>query len=157
MITLIETDRVADVIDFTTALQTEHWDEIAKNKHLMVLAPDVEKYRAIENLGKLFAVLAYDGDEMVGYSVNIIDNNLHYRDLIQAQNDVLFVKPTHRAGRLFMRMRDATLKMAAARGARLMLWHAKERTPLAYMLPRLGCKVQDIIFSEELAPITPTV
>jgi hypothetical protein len=116
----------------------------------MVLAPDVDKYRAIEQVGKLFAVLAYDGDEMVGYSVNIVTNNLHYRDLIQAQNDVLFVKQSYRAGRLFMRLRDATLKMAAARGARLMLWHAKEKTPLAYMLPRLGCKVQDVIFSEEL-------
>lgn len=150
MITLIETDRVADVIDLSTALQTEHWEEIAKNKHLMVLAPDVEKYARIEQAGKLFAVLAYDGDEMVGYSVNILDNNLHYRDLVQAQNDVLFVKPTHRAGRLFMRLREATLRMAAARGVRLMLWHAKEATPLAEILPRLGCKVQDIIYSEEL-------
>ena len=151
MITLIETDRVADVIDLSTALQQEHWEEIARNKHLMVLAPDVDKYRAIEQAGKLFAVLAYDGDEMVGYSVNILDNNLHYRDLVQAQNDVLFVKQSHRAGRLFMRLREATLRMAAARGARLMLWHAKEQTPLADILPRLGCKVQDIIYSEELA------
>jgi hypothetical protein len=150
MITLIETDRVADVIDLSTALQLEHWEEIAKNKHLMVLAPDVDKYRAIEQAGKLFAVLAYDGDEMVGYSVNILDHNLHYRDLLQAQNDVLFVKPSHRAGRLFMRLREATLRMAAARGARLMLWHAKEQTPLAAILPRLGCKVQDVIYSEEL-------
>lgn len=151
MITIIETDRVSDVIDLSTALQTEHWEEIAKNKHLMVLAPDVEKYRLIEQAGKLFAVLAYDGDEMVGYSVNIVDNNLHYRDLVQAQNDVLFVKPSHRAGRLFLRLREATMRMAAARGARLMLWHAKEDTPLADILPRLGCKVQDIIYSEELA------
>jgi hypothetical protein len=151
MIRLIETDRVADVIDLSTALQQEHWEEIARNKHLMVLAPDVDKYRLIEQAGKLFAVLAYDGDEMVGYSVNILDNNLHYRDLVQAQNDVLFVKQSHRAGRLFMRLREATLRMAAARGARLMLWHAKEQTPLADILPRLGCKVQDIIYSEELA------
>jgi quercetin dioxygenase-like cupin family protein len=150
MITLIETERVADVIDLSTALQQEHWEEIARNKHLMVLAPDVEKYRAIERAGKLFAVLAYDGDEMVGYSVNILDRNLHYRDLVQAQNDVLFVKQSHRAGRLFMRLRDATLRMAKDRGARLMLWHAKQETPLAEILPRLGCKVQDIIYSEEL-------
>lgn len=151
MITLIETDRVADVIDLTTDLQTEHWEEIAKNKHLMVLAPDVAKYRSIEQAGKLFAVLAYDGDEMVGYSVNLIDTNLHYMGLVQAQNDVLFVKPSHRAGRLFMRLREATIAGAARRGARLMLWHAKKDTPLAAILPRLGCKVQDIIYSEELA------
>jgi hypothetical protein len=151
MITLIETDRVADVIDLTTALQTEHWDEIARNKHLMVLAPDIEKYRHIEQAGKLFAVLAYDGDEMIGYSVNLIDTNLHYMGLVQAQNDVLFVKSEHRGGRLFMRLRDATIAGAARRGARLMLWHAKKDTPLAQILPRLGCSVQDIIYSEELA------
>lgn len=151
MIRLIETDRVTDLIDLSTTLQQEHWEEIARNKHLMVLSPDVDKYRLLEQAGKLFVVLAYDGDDIVGYSVNIIDNNLHYSNLVQAQNDLLFVTQSHRAGRLFMRLREATLRMASERGARLMLWHAKEQTPLAEILPRLGCKVQDIIYSEELA------
>lgn len=149
-ISIVHRNVITDKIEETTALQREHWDEIAKNKHLMVLDPDVEQYHMLEQAGRLFAVLAYDGDEMIGYSVNILSVNLHYSSLLMAHNDVLFVKPTHRAGRLFMRMRDATIAEARRRGARLMLWHAKEGTPLAAILPRMGCSVQDIILSEEL-------
>jgi hypothetical protein len=32
----------------------------------------------------------------------------------------------------------------------MMLWHAKPDTPFAALLPRVGCKLQDLIFSEVL-------
>lgn len=146
----VETDHVSDLIAQCADLQREHYDELAKNKTVMVLAPDVEQYRRIEQAGMLFAVIAYDGDQIVGYSVNVLATNLHYSTLLMAQNDVLFVGRAHRAGRLGMRLIEMTKALAAKRGARMMLWHAKEGTPLAGILPRLGCKVQDIIYSAEL-------
>lgn len=146
----IETDTVAHLVAQCTELQREHWEELAKNKELMVLSPDVEQYRQIEQAGMLFAIIAYDDDEIVGYSINVLSRNLHYSALLVVQNDVLFVGKAHRAGRVGMRLIDMTKAAAAKRGARLMLWHAKEGTPLAGILPRMGCKVQDIIYSAEL-------
>lgn len=146
----VECETITDKIAASHQLQVEHWEEIARNKHLMVLNPDVEQYARLERAGLLFAVIAYAGDEIIGYSVNILVRNLHYSALLMAQNDLLFVGAAHRGGRAFMRLRDATIAAAARRGARMMLWHAKENTPLAEILPRMGCKVQDIIYSEEL-------
>jgi len=148
----VEHDTITDKVEFTRALQQAHWEESARNKHIMVLSPAVEVYRRIEQSGGLFAVIAYDGADIVGYSVNIISQNLHYSHLTMANNDLIFVAPSHRTGRTGMRLIDETERVAAKRGARMMLWHAKEDTPLARILPRTGCKVQDILFSKELAP-----
>lgn len=146
----VETDTITGLIAQSEALQREHYEELATNKTLMVLAPDVEQYRRYEQAGMLFAVLAYEGEQIVGYSVNVLGKNLHYSALLVAENDVLFVGKAHRAGRVGMRLIEMTKALAAKRGAGMMLWHAKEGTPLAGILPRLGCKVQDIIYSTPL-------
>jgi hypothetical protein len=151
-ITFVITDKISDKLEITAELQREHWEETARNKHLMVLDPATEIYAAIEREGGLFAVLAYDGEEMIGYSVNLLSVNLHYSSLYMATNDVLFVAKPYRVGRTPMRLIDETERVAAEYGARMMLWHAKEDTALSQILPRRGCKVQDIIYSKELYP-----
>ena len=144
-------ETITDKIQLTTMLQRLHWEEVARNKHLMVLDPALELYSRIEKSGALFAVMCRHGEKIVGYSVNILSRNLHYRSLIMCTNDVLFIAKEHRVGRTALRIIEATEREAAKRGARMMLWHAKEQTALAAILPRMGCSVQDIIYSKELA------
>lgn len=146
----VELDTVTDQLAAATALREAHYQELATDKKLMVLDPAVEIYRRIEAAGNLFVLMAYDGDEMIGYSVNILATNLHYAGLLMCQNDVLYITPSRRAGRTGIRLMDETERVAAKRGARMMLWHAKEQTALARILPRRGCKVQDILYSKEL-------
>lgn len=144
------TDQVNEVF-FATELLFDHWDEIAKNKDLMKLNPDFDKYTMLDKLGKMFTVTARDAEgKLIGYSVNIVDNHLHYRDLKFSSNDVLFVAHSHRNSSVFMRLKAETKRIAKERGAQLQFWHAKEGSALAAILPRQGCKIQDIIFSEEL-------
>ena len=133
-------------------LLAEHWDEVALNKDLMVLNPDEQRYLALEATGQFFALAAWDGDELVGYSGNFIGQHLHYAGLRYANNDVLFVAKDHRASPLGLRLIRETVAEAQRRGARLMLWHGKQDTPLAELLPKMDYKVQDVIYSRELAP-----
>lgn len=133
------------------ALLKAHWDEVAKNKHLMVLAPDTARYAELEKAGLLLAIGAFtEADEMVGYSVSFIGTNLHYSGLSYAHNDVVYLAKEHRGGRVGLQLLRETERLAKDRGAQLMLWHAKEQTTMANLLPRLGYGVQDIIFSKEL-------
>lgn len=134
----------------TLALFEAHWDEVALNKQVMVLKPDTERYRAMESNGMLLILAAYAGEELVGYSVNFLVRHLHYADLNTASNDLLFVTKEHRAGRVGLQLIRATEAAAKERGAAIMLWHAKENTSLAALMPRLGYGVQDIIFSREI-------
>ena len=71
-------------------------------------------------------------------------------DLRIAQNDILFVKKELRGGRLGLRLLKATEDYAKSEGCKLMLWHAKENTALAKLLPKLKYGVQEIMYSKEI-------
>jgi hypothetical protein len=145
-----ELPHFTDWIRANFELGREHYDEIALNKRLMVYAPDFDSFDRMEAQGALACVGIFDGDVIVGYSVNIVVNHLHYRDLLVAHNDMIFIAQSHRKGRAGLTLIKATKELCAGRGARMMLWHAKEGSALAKLLPRLGCGVQDILFSEGL-------
>lgn len=138
-------------VDEMWNLLVAHWTEVAKNKQVMVLKPDMAKYLQLDAQGALLCLAAIDPDgEIVGYSVCFIGPHIHYADLIVCNNDILFLRDDLRPSRLGLRLMKETERLAAERGARLMLWHAKEETALAKILPRMGYGVQDIIFSKQL-------
>ena len=128
----------------------EHYEEIALRKDLMELRPNWPMYDALDQSGSLFIYLAMQGDVCIGYSMNLVANHLHYADLKYSQNDVLFIKKEFRGGRIGLRLMKVTEEHAKSLGCKVMLWHAKERTTLAALLPRLKYGVQDIMFSKEL-------
>lgn len=138
-------------IDEMWALLAAHWDEVAKNKKVMVLKPDRNRYEELERNGALLCLAALDPDgEIVGYSVCFIGPHIHYADLRVANNDVLFLREDLRPSTVGLRLIRETEKVARARGAQLMLWHAKQGTTLDKIMPRMGYGVQDIIYSKEI-------
>ena len=148
--TTIELSTLEDIKGVIESLFEEHYEEIARNKQIMKLKPNWDVYHKAEDLGTLFTYLAKKEGKCVGYSSNMIGNHLHYADLLYCQNDLLFVSKEHRGGSLGIKLMKATEKHAKLLGCKLMLWHAKQDTTLAQMLPRLKYGVQDIVFSKEL-------
>jgi GNAT superfamily N-acetyltransferase len=148
----ITEESVTANIDQAAPLLRAHWEEIARNKDVMVLKPNVAAYAALEAAGLLICLVARDGDDMVGYCVSILNrSHLHYADLCTAMNDVLYVRPEYRgAARVGLKLIAEMERLAAERGAQLVLWHAKEHTALAGLLPRLGYEVQDVMFSRRV-------
>jgi GNAT superfamily N-acetyltransferase len=131
-------------------LLEDHREELATNKALMVLKPDLPVYIQLEDNGALLSIGAFDGDTIVGYSVNIISRNLHYADVLMCQNDVLYLDPHYRTGPNGLRLIRETERLAKERGCNLVLWHAKPGTNLLHMLPKLGYGTQDVVFSKGL-------
>lgn len=142
---------VADLMDHGTDLFRQHWNEIALNKQVMVLNPDRARYEALETAGSLIVLGAYENSVLVGYSVSFVTEHFHYSDLTIAQNDLLFLVASLRGTRLGLELITETEKAAQAKGAGMMLWHAKPNTPMANLMPRLSYGVQDIIFSKVIA------
>jgi len=136
--------------DQAVDLLVEHREELATDKALMVLKPDFDKYYAMDDLGALLVIGAYRGGRLIGYSVNIISQNLHYADLRQCQNDVLFLTKDERRGSAGLRLIRKTQEMARLEGAKIMLWHAKPETNLDQLMPRMGGAVQDVIWKVNL-------
>ena len=116
----------------------------------MKLKPNYQLYEALNSTGWLFIYVAMRDDVCIGYSMNIMMHHLHYADLRIAQNDILFVKKEFRGGRLGLRLLKVTEDHARSEGCKLMLWHAKENTALAELLPKLKYGVQEIMYSKEI-------
>ena len=131
-------------------LFVEHREELTTNKALMCLAPDVERYRRLQEMGLLHSLIATRGEEIVGYSINVIDTSLHYKDVTFFTNDVLFLSEGNREGFAGIKLIRATESLARREGADMVMWHAKSGTNLAKILHRWGYAVQDIIYSKEL-------
>lgn len=131
-------------------LLVDHREELATDKEKMILKPDHETYLRMDDLGLLMVIGAYRGDNLVGYSVNIVTKNLHYSDLKTCQNDVLFLAESERKGSAGLRLIRETQRQALDWGAEIMLWHAKPGTNLDQLMPRMGASVQDIIWKVNL-------
>lgn len=127
-----------------------HWDEIALNKDLMKLKPLLDKYYQLEANGMLLIIGAYVDGELVGYSVNFLSQHLHYADLWTCMNDIVFVDKAARKSGVGAALIRHTEELAKERGAQMMLWHVKENTSMAALLPNLGYGVQDIVLSKGL-------
>ena len=141
---------------FETALplMVAHREELTTNKELMQLNPRVDVYDQLEGTGALLALAAYDDDgEIVGYSVNIVSPNLHYADVLQCQNDLLFTAE-HARSKVGLALVRATEAEAKARGCRLMLWHAKPASAMSRLMQaecdRGRSRVQDVVYSKDL-------
>jgi GNAT superfamily N-acetyltransferase len=126
----------------------QHWEEIALNKKLMRLDPDWHRYYMLEEQELLMTHTVWANEQLVGYSLTFVMPHLHYKQLMCAQNDVIFIaKPYRGIGKgLIARVEQD----ARNKGARLMLWHSKPDTALNGLMPRMGYRVQDIVHSREL-------
>lgn len=142
--------KATDKIEECWDLLQQHREELTTNKDLMVLKPDLNTYKVLEDKNMLFTLALYDEDKIVGYSVNILNTNLHYSDLLIAQNDVLFIHKEYRNTKWGVKLIAETESMALGKQAKLMLWHGKPNTSFSELMPKLGYGVQDIMFSKVL-------
>lgn len=147
---IVAINTITDKIDQVWDLLSEHREELTTHKHIMELKPDLERYAALEQAGNLVSLALYDKDRIVGYSVSVVVKNIHYADLVYALNDVLFVGALYRGSSWGVKLIHETEKLCKLHGAKLMMWHGKPATAFSDMMPRLGYRVQDIMFSKEL-------
>lgn len=142
--------RFTDLIDQMGELFDEHWEEIARNKEVMILKPDYQKYRALEEIGACKSLIAYYDGKLVGYSINFIQPHMHYSDLVICYNDIVYTDPAYRSKPVGLRLLKETEKKAKEWGARMMLWHVKPDTPMFKIMPRLAYNLGEVIYSKVL-------
>lgn len=138
-------------VEAATALTREHYDEVCTNKALMVLDPDWARFAELEDAGQLVTLLVFDGDELAGYSVNlVVDKHLHYQGLAYLSNDIFFVREASRRGGIGKRLVRETERVSRELGLRACAWHAKEGSTFERLLRSMGYPVQDIFLLKEL-------
>jgi GNAT superfamily N-acetyltransferase len=147
---IIKRSKIDEVSNKIWRLFEKHREEITTNKELMQIKPYYDVYRSLEEKGDLIILEAFEGEELIGYSVNFITPHWHYADLIVCVNDLLYVEDKYRNHKAGLALMLETEKAAKESGAKIMSWHAKEKTALAEILKKKEYKIQDIIFNKVL-------
>ena len=143
--------RITDMLDQMWPLLSAHVRELATHPDIMHLAPLVDVYRRLEDEGRLLSVvLEHSEAGLVGYSINIVTQNLHYGALTMCQNDVIYVTPSYRSEGGGRQLIKATEIAAQQAGCGMVLLHAKPDTMLDLILPSFGYNTQDVVYSKVL-------
>lgn len=124
------------LFDELMPLFEQHYLEISHFQDVP-LDPNFEAYLAMEASGALRIYVAREEDgEILGYSAYIILRSPHYRTMVQAMQDVLFIRKEHRGfGRDFLSWCEEQLK---ADGVSALATHVHVKHDFGKMLERLG-------------------
>lgn len=141
-------ERFEHVYNEMIPLLEKHWEEIAhyKDIHLNV---DVDRYQAIQDQDMLRIYTARDEQgNLLGYAVYILSHNLHYKQMYQANQDVLFMNPQHRGlgGKLILYC-DEQLSLE---GVQVVYHHVKKYFNFGPMLEKLGYEHIEYIYARRL-------
>jgi GNAT superfamily N-acetyltransferase len=139
-------EQVGDVIEEIKPLLALHWREIAHYQDI-ALDPDWEFYRRAPAVRVYTARL--DG-ELIGYGVFFLAPNRHYKQSIQAVQDILFLHPDHRGGRTGYRLIKFCDEQAKAEGAQAIYHHVKSAHDFGPLLGALGYELVDLIYAKRL-------
>ena len=144
----VDTDKF---LDEASDVLFEHWDELALNKEHVKLAPDRKKYKQLQELGIINNIVVYDGDKVVGYSVLIVQPNLHYSENVFAYVDIIYVSKQYRQSSIGARLLLATEQLAKDLGASVITHHAKPYVPMIIKpLEKLGYSLYEHIYGKYL-------
>lgn len=138
-------ERFGDAFDEARPLLAAHWNEIAKNKHLLYLNPDEALY---ERAGKnLLLVTARDGKKLVGYFLWFLLSHAHYKHVLVAEEDLHFLLPEYRRGLAGYSFLKASCEAALARGAQLLVMREKIGHEHGAIMRRLKFVATDVVYT----------
>lgn len=135
---LFEYLSVAQMQEQGGVLLEEHYQELTLFKNIVKLDVDWAKYIRLERMDMLMSLGAWEDGVLIGYSVFAIQTNAHYKGLVYASNDVLFLRKDKRKGSAGIKLIKESEKRLLARGVRKIVWHIKFGTVLGAILSKMG-------------------
>lgn len=129
-----------------------HWLEVAHYPDI-ALEPDWTRYEKADDTGVLRVYTARDGysRELIGYAIYAVMPNAHYMGSIQANQDILFLKPEYRKGLRGTQLLDYSERCLAAEGVQVVYQHIKIKSKgLGRFLRLRGYEPIDEIYGKRL-------
>lgn len=136
------------LFDEALPLLQRHWREVAHFQDIG-LEPDFALYEAAARAGILRFFTVRSESLLYGYAVFFVRPNPHYKQSLQAAQDVLYVDPILRGltSAKFIRYCDAQLE---AEGVEVVRHHLKAAHNHERLMAKLGYEVEDIIYVRRL-------
>ena len=124
-----------------------HYDELCVTKEFP-FDPDWDAYDRMAQAGMLRTITVRNDAELIGYIAFFIQPHLHYKSCKMAFEDVYYLKPEYRKGRIGIKMFQYA-EMALKRiGVNRINIHTKVHLDNTRLLKYLGYNFTDKIFTK---------
>lgn len=139
-------DDLAELV-FQHAAETDIYQEHFK------LDPDFEQYKAFMDMGLYKVFMARDDDRLIGYISFFVGNNPHYKDIVYATNDIIYVLPEYRdkgkaeVVRTLFNLAEDELKN---KGVGVITLNMKAHLPFEKLAEYMGYDKAEIMYSKYL-------
>lgn len=138
-------ERFCDIAHEFPPLFQRHFDEIARDKERIPLAPDWDGYRALDLAGRLFVLTARDGERLVGYFFAIVGPGLHNVKSRIAKTDMYYLAPEYRNGLAGLRLvKEAVERMEFDK----MIIQTKNDRDYGPIFRRLGFEAVETVYAK---------
>jgi GNAT superfamily N-acetyltransferase len=143
-------ERFIDCYQEAMPLLQQHYESIAHYKDIP-LCVDHLRYHNVENAGGLKVYTVRVDGALIGYCAFFVQQHLHYGTSKQAMQDVIYIDPAYRKGRLGLRLIKFCEEQLREEGVQVIMQHAKIAHPaLGVILERNGYEAMDTIYVKRL-------
>ena len=146
----IQQELFRDSMPEIEVLSVLHYDELTLNKEYVKLNPNWNKYLQLEDDNNLCLFTIRSDNILVGYSIFFVDTHIHYKDLVVATNDVLFLREDLRLGITGIKLIKFSESVLKTLGVNKITWHVKFAKDFRPILHRMGYADEDVIVGKIL-------
>jgi len=115
-----------------------HYQEIGNDPKNIRLNPDYDTYFHLEDIGQLHLVTVRDDDKIVGYYLSVINPLLHFKHILNAYNDAIFICKDYRKGSIAYKMIRFAIEDLEGLGVNQITLHTKIKQPFDKLCEKLG-------------------
>ena len=126
-----------------------HYDELCVTKEFP-FDPDWDAYDRMASAGYLRTITVRNDSELIGYIAFFIQPHLHYKSCKVAYEDVYYLKPEYRKGRIGIKMFQYAESALKRIGVNRIIVHTKIHLDNSRLLEYLGYSWTDKVFSKVL-------
>ena len=150
MVVTIEEEYLTDeLIAELTPLLKAHAKEICPYDDFE-FNPDWATYRFFQDNDKMKAFVAREDGKVMGYLAYMLFHNLHFKDIQQAVQDVLYINPTHRGKMLGMKLIKYADGVMKFNGVHVVMQHVTKQNEFGPILERIGYHHEESVYDRRL-------
>lgn len=140
-----------DFVDEMAALFPAHYEELCTDK-TYPFEPDWDLYKLFASNNMLRVITVRADSELIGYMVFNVRPHLHYKSCLTAFEDLYYLRPDMRQGRIGIRMFKYAEEVLARIGVQKIIVHTKVHMDNSRLLEYLGYSLTDKIFAKTVVP-----
>lgn len=126
-----------------------HYEELCVTKDFP-LSPDYDAYKRLADAGMLRCITVRAEEEVIGYAIFIVQPHLHYMTCKTAFEDIYYIRPDFRKGRVGIRLFKYAEEVLKGIGVNRIIMHTKIHMDNSKLFEYLGYKWTDKLFTKIL-------